>query len=568
MLFSGPETHPPIITVDPQLRGPHELFIGLPTSIVYENANTLRLKLDDDPCFVLMTPDLAAARNGIQDCRWRAVDMTGRTIQFASPELLNNKSAALAYIRAVPVAESRLDKNQPRGVRMVALNDGFSFLWERGVSTEDRLWEEILPYRESPYTALQFCISGADQCNYPTKHGTVLGDGVEDYPRVGDRMYTECVKSFFTHGIDPVASTMKFTRSIGLEYHLALRVEAFAGAPAFDRMFRSPFFDEHPQYRCIDRDGRKIARLSYAFPEVRAHILDILGEMATYRPNGINLIFPRANPYLLYEEPFVQQFRSRHGTDPKRLPEFHPDVRSLRGEIMTGFLTEVRQTIDKAAGTPIELSAIVLSDRESNENFGLDVLRWAREGLVNEISPSAWNGDHQRTDPACEYLKAACRAGRTRLVANMLPRHYKPEQYLAKARQFLNDGAEGLSMWDLNGHHNKAVEWNLLKEVAHRTSDAQQKSARIRSSSRSPRSKALLWIAIRRPGRSDAPRRRRPGRTGLEVSDFALGTVELGRRTAFDPRSPPEPDSAALLDETLDPGVNLLERRARMVITE
>ncbi len=463
ILYAGPETNAPAFTIDPQLKGPHEIFIGLPTSLVYENPNALRIKFDNDPCYVPLGLDGGAARNSIQDCRFRAAEMTGRSIQIATADLVHTKSAAVAYIRAVPIAESRLDKNQGGGARMVALNDGFSYLWERGPCAEDRLWEEILPYRDSGYKALQFCITGADHCNYPTKVGTLIGDGIEDYPRVGDRYYTECVKNFFAHGIDPVASTMKFTRSIGLEYHLALRVEAFDGPPAFDYMFRSKFSAAHPELRCIDRDGRKIIRMSYAFPEVREHMLAIVDELAQYKPEGINFIFPRANPYVMYEEPFLREFRQRHGTDARKLPEFHPDVVALRCDIINRFIGEVRRHVPK----PMEFSAIVLADRESNYNFGLDVINWVRQGLVDEISPSVWNGAHAQIDPHIGYLVDACRASHCRLVPNMLPRKYSPSDYIQKAQEFFDAGAQGISMWDLNGHHQRSEEWALLKAVGH-----------------------------------------------------------------------------------------------------
>jgi hypothetical protein len=465
ILSVGPETNAPPITIDQGLRGPHEVFVGLPTSILYENPNAIRIKLDNDPCYVPLAVDPVASRGGIQDCRFRAVDLTGRKIQIAGPDLVRTKAAAVAYIRAVPVPESQLDSRRSKGIRMVALNDGFSYLWERGVSAEDRLWEEILPYRDSGYNALQFCITGADHCNYPTKVGTLIGDGLEDYPRVGDRYYTECMKNFLTHGIDPVASTMKFTRSIGLEYHLSIRMEAFAAPPTMEYMFRSKFYAAHPELCCRDRDGRKIARMSYAFPEVREHIFTILEEMANYRPEGINFIFPRANPYLLYEEPFVQEFQKLHGTDPRKLPEFHPDVVALRCQVMGRFLSEARQRILAKAGRPIELSAIVLADRESNLNFGLDVAHWVQQGWLNEISPSVWAGDHHQVEPHMGYLVDACKSRRCRLVVNMLPRKYTPDEYIARASEYLSAGAEGFSMWDLNGHHHHPVEWNLLKAV-------------------------------------------------------------------------------------------------------
>jgi len=465
VLVAGPETKAPTLTIDPKLEGPHEIFVGLPNSIVYANRNAIRIKLDNDPCFVPLAIDLGAPRNGIQDCRFRTADMTGRRIEIATADLIDTKAAAFAYIRAVRIPESKLDGRQPAGLRMITLNDGFSYLWERGICTEDRLWEDILIYRNSGYRALQFCITGADQCNYPTKVGTLIGDGLDDYPRTGDRYYTECVKNFLRQGIDPVASTMRIARSIGLEYHLSIRMGAFANSPVFDHMFMSKFYVEHPEWRCRDFDGREIARMSYAFPEVREHIYKIIEELAAYHPEGINLIFPRSNPYMLYEEPFLAEFRKRHGADARKLPEFHPDVVALRCEIMANFMRELRRRLKAKPGKPIELSAIVLADRESNLNFGLDVQQWVRERLLDEVSPSVWNGPHKQIDPQISYLADVCKQAGCRLIVNMLPRLYHPDDYLAKARQMIAEGAQGFSVWDLNGHHARPREWALLKAV-------------------------------------------------------------------------------------------------------
>ena len=40
-----------------------------------------------------------------------------------------------------------------------------------GVTEPEELWYFILPYRDSGYRSMLFCISGADHCNYPTEVG-------------------------------------------------------------------------------------------------------------------------------------------------------------------------------------------------------------------------------------------------------------------------------------------------------------------------------------------------------------------------------------------------------------
>jgi aryl-alcohol dehydrogenase-like predicted oxidoreductase len=54
-------------------------------------------------------------------------------------------------------------------------------------------------------------------------------------------------------------------------------------------------------------------------------------------------------------------------------------------------------------------------------------------------------------------------------------------------------------------------------------------------------------------------RKRRLGRTGLEVSEISLGTVELGMAYGIEASKPTESEAASLLHEALDLGINLLD---------
>jgi hypothetical protein len=469
MLMVGPASTAPEVVIDPQLAGPHELFVGLPTSFGL-TSNPVKIKLDNDPCYVRIVCDPAAVGGshgiqGIQDARFRGVDMTGRRIHIAPCNQDGASAAGVAYIRAVPIPESRLDQNTRKGLRLVALQDGFGNFCLPPPFEESNLWEDILPYRHSGFSALQWCISGADHCNYATKVGTLLGEGLDEFPRIGDRYYYENLKSLFARGIDPVATVIKMCHSIGLECHLAVRLQAWALYPPYDGFFMSRFYAAHPELRCVDRDGRAIARLSYAYAEVREHICDIIDELVRYEPDGINLIICRGYPLVLYEEPFSKEFQSRHGKDPRQLPEDHPDVLALRAEIISNFVQEVRRRTQSVSGKRLEMSAIVLSDEGANRFFGLDVVRWVKERWVDEISPSVYNAQHQYAKIQCAYLAAPCRASGCRLIVNMLPRSIKPAEYIPEAEQYRAQGAQGFSFWDTATE--KPVEWALLNAIGH-----------------------------------------------------------------------------------------------------
>ena len=473
MLLVGPENHPPELVIDPELKGPHEIFVGLPSPAAYDDPNPIRIRLDNDPCYRLMvneksgvTPPSREVRSakGIEDARFQAVDMTGRRIHLAQFRKLHPGPAGIAYIRAVPIPESRLDRNRKKGLRLVALNDGHgTFYGRRPPMRKEDLWEDIIPLRHSGFSALIWQITGADQCNYPTKVGTLMGGELDHFPRTGDRYYTENLKALFDAGVDPVASVVQLCRSIGLECHLSIRPQAFALEPPFDTFFHSPFYAANPKLRCVDRDGRRISRLSYAYPEVREHIYSIVDELVRYQPDGINLIFCRGIPCVLYEEPFLREFRERHGQDARKLPEDHADVLALRADIMGRFMRELRQRAQVAPDRRLEISAIVLSDQAANRFYGLDVVRWAQERWVDEISPSVYTAYRGKAEPQCAYLAKPCRESGCRLVVNLLPRSMTPSEYVPKALQYRAEGAQGFSFWDTSTQ--KATEWALLQSI-------------------------------------------------------------------------------------------------------
>ena len=474
MLFVGAESRPPELVIDPQLTGPHEIFVGLPSPATYDSPNPIRIKLDNDPCYRLLlneksgitppTKDLRT-RNGIEDARFGAVDMTGRQIHLAQFNQLHPAAAGVAYIRAVPVSESQLDRNRKKGLRLIALNDGHgTFYTRRPPMTEQHLWEDIIPFRDSGFSGLIWQITGADQCNYPTKAGTLMGGDLHNFYRTGDRYYTENLKGLFAAGVDPVASVIGMCRSIGLECHLSIRPQGFALEPPLDGFFKSPFYSANPALRCVDRDGRRIARLSFAYPEVREHLFAIVDELAAYQPDGINLIYCRGIPCVLYEEPFLREFRSRYGGDPRKLPDEHPDVLALRSEFMSRFMKELRERTQRAQGGRLQISAIVLADQAANYLHGLDVVRWVRERWVDEISPSVYSAYRGKAETQCAYLANPCRQSGCRLVVNMLQRAMTPAEYVPNALKLRAEGAQGFSFWDTGT--SKATEWALLQSIA------------------------------------------------------------------------------------------------------
>ena len=114
-------------------------------------------------------------------------------------------------------------------------------------------------------------------------------------------------------------------------------MEAFYAQYPFDRI-RSKFFLDHPEYHCFDREGQRVGRLSYAYPEVQEHILSLISEIADYDPDGVCLAFIRGVPLVLYEPIMVEAFREKHRIDPRALDESDARWLEYQAEVITPFL--------------------------------------------------------------------------------------------------------------------------------------------------------------------------------------------------------------------------------------
>ena len=71
-----------------------------------------------------------------------------------------------------------------------------------------------------------------------------------------------------------------------------IRPGAWKGALSLEEVFDSRFYEAHPEWRCVDRDGTPTMYMSYAVPEVRAHVIDVIREALDVDPHGVGSLFP------------------------------------------------------------------------------------------------------------------------------------------------------------------------------------------------------------------------------------------------------------------------------------
>lgn len=281
---------------------------------------------------------------------------------------------------------------QPRhGEKLIVINDdGFSSFYSGRYRTADDLKQQVLRFRDTQVGVFEWCIAAGSRVNFPSQTSELIGTGVTEFPRRGDKLAADTLHQLAHDGVDTLQVVADACRAAGIRCYASLRMNgdypvSWMGE-SLPRMLNSTFWWQHPEFRVRGKKGEDKTKLSYAFPEVRAFKLGILREAAERDIDGINLDFLRHPPCFGYEEPLITAFKAKHGEDPRELAVDDPRWLQLRADIMTGFVREARRLLDDAGhkkGRHLGLSARV--DWKEYRAWGCDIDTWLREGLLDYL---------------------------------------------------------------------------------------------------------------------------------------------------------------------------------------
>lgn len=198
---------------------------------------------------------------------------------------------------------------------------------------------------------------------------------------------------------------------------------------------------DHPEWCNTWEDGSRDATLNYAIPEVRAHVLAMLHEMAAnYDIDGIELNWMR----------WCRHFP--HGHQREYL------------DVLTDFVRQVREMLDEVAQERgcerLVLGHRVAATVDECLNIGCDVETWAKEGYADFLAPM----DFLLTDLCLrtEEFVAATKGTKCLVYPGVQPHYsfskpYNPplridsslDKFRAAARNFYSWGANGGSSFNV-----------------------------------------------------------------------------------------------------------------------
>ncbi len=184
--------------------------------------------------------------------------------------------------------------------------------------------------------------------------------------------WQQTIQELFAQGTDVLRLACEEARRAGAvilggarmsDAHHGARWQATSDNPLFPRVVM-----DHPEWCNTWQDGSRDATLNYAFPEVRAHYLGILREMATnYDIDGLELDWMR----------FCRHFPAGHQHE-------HLDE-------LTGFVGEVHTMLAEVARRKgrdrLILAHRVAPTVDECRNIGCDVATWAKRGYADYLAP-------------------------------------------------------------------------------------------------------------------------------------------------------------------------------------
>jgi uncharacterized lipoprotein YddW (UPF0748 family) len=166
----------------------------------------------------------------------------------------------------------------------------------------------------------------------------------------------------------------------------------------YNNNLESGFVATHPEYQFVSRDGERYFRgtLCYAYPEVRAHRLAELCEVARgYEIDGLYLCLRshagECEPCYVpdsygYNQPVVEEYQRRHGVDPRREPFDFRRLYEIQGEGLTQFLYEARNALP---GVPIAVGVmrhpLMLRHVYPRVKLVVDWPTWLSRRLIDEL---------------------------------------------------------------------------------------------------------------------------------------------------------------------------------------
>ena len=424
------------------VRGFYRIYLGIAASAPGAQLVTLgvRVRLERDPASVHIVGRGVNWWWEISENYWKTTYLDHDALIISNAA---GKASSLAWIRLEALSGP---PPEPEMRTMITTNDGYV-----PYRSLEEIYETFMPFADSPVKKIFFCVGQGDLAFLPSRVATNPEYSEKCYyNREYDRDCVIRLSELRRQHPDILGKLAEFVHRLGMEFHVSFRTGCvyMPGWPALT----SRFYTEHPEFGCRLFDGTPVARLSYAAPEVQDHFLAFYQEALEYDVDGINLIWTRALPAMLFEEPFLKSFEREFHTLPTG--EDDPRILSVRESLMTAWICRIRNLVNETArkrGRSLELSLTLPATGEVNREHGLNLRSLAAQELVDAflIDGSLQRRDHEErlSNIRLDDFASACRGTKTKFYPRMCDATFNGD-FLDYFRNAIASGAAGVFLWD------------------------------------------------------------------------------------------------------------------------
>ncbi|MBP3377094.1 MAG: hypothetical protein J6L83_10050 [Clostridia bacterium] len=514
-LISSIDGMPEDISFDPKLKGWYKILIHLP------GRSSVYLKLSGDDAFICMSA-VTKRRYLIEEVLWKCADMTDQSIILSKKLDAYTNYSVLSAIKFIPmndeeVAEYKREQTRRDTKRIYATDDLHNRLAFINQNSYDDWRAVAINYEDSDIEWL----SVETLATLVSNHLAV--DNIDDFafPTQIDRHVQESIKKFDMH--KAICTVVDQCKKMGIKSSVSMRMGGWGMPFPYDQFyFDCDFVESHPEWRTRDRNGDEIRAMSYAYPEVRKFLIDELVECARSECDAVTIMAHRGIPYVLFEEPVARRFYELYGEYPYELPLDEERLNKLHCDIMTEYVRELREALDKEFGkNRVEIHFRSIYSLYDSKYVGLDAERWAKEGLISAIisypqrvhellGGDVWKDDSKekldldkytnyvRTsyhvnmrpcdfetiEPIVNYRGELCgpksqrerveewmeleRKYGVKVYFEILPRHLTSEEFKSRALDLYDCGAERIALWDTYSRAAFRSTWATARRLGHK----------------------------------------------------------------------------------------------------
>lgn len=457
------ENEAPPVSLPIDVKGPYAVYLGVCTvsgGLSVPRQSAIKVKLGSRKVYRHMANQMKMIeprRDVIQEIFLAVED-------FQSPDMVDiaqmpDLPGTVNYVRLVPLSlveysAWKEDLANEEFRTSILTFDGHSWIWPYKPRTAEDLEANFEGLQYTDADQWWFQMLGTDLVCYPSERATIPGADTAVFSRPADRAFSESMDALIKNGVNPLVVARNCAKKQGREFHVMARVQGWGASIPLEETFNSRFYHDHPEWRCIDREGKRTMHMSYAVPEVRQRVIDnLLEAVGMCDPDGVGFLFFRGMPLMLWEPAFRERFKKEYGADVLTIGREDSRVLKVRGMIMNEFLEELRSALDKAGaaiGKRYSICAATFSLEKFNKRFGLDIPTWIEKGLVDELAPAYMAYYTKYAKPDMAYYRRLVEGTRVEIrpfiVAWNLP---NPTDLCNEVLKYRSEGASGIAIWDL-----------------------------------------------------------------------------------------------------------------------